>query len=107
MRRMVEFPLADGGLVLAEVEVDQDEQDGIVPAARAGEIASRATQTFEDAIDKIRPAADVVVARLRALAARPDEMEVTFGLKLSAAAGAFVAAAGSEANFTVVLRWNG
>ena len=105
MKRLVEYPLADGGSILVEVEIDEEEQGGIVPAASPGEIAARATQTLEEALDRIKPAAGAVVKKLRELSDRPDEVEVTFGLKLTAEAGAIIAAAGIEANYTVTLKW--
>jgi hypothetical protein len=106
MKRMVEVPLNGGGSMLVEVELDEEEQDGMVPAARAGEMAVRATHTLQEALEQVQPGAEAVVTKLREMSARPDEMEVTFGLKMSAEAGAFIASASTEANFTVLLRWN-
>ncbi|HEU4629149.1 MAG TPA: CU044_2847 family protein [Gemmatimonadaceae bacterium] len=104
MRQLVEFPLADGGCVVVEVEVPAG-QERVVRAARPGELAVKAGRTFEDALAQVRPMADAVLAKLRALAARPDEVEIEFGLKLSAEAGAILTSAGAEANFQVTLRW--
>lgn len=103
---MIEVPLESGGSVLMEVELDESEQRGMVPASRAGELATRSKQTFEEALEHIKPGAEAIVEKLRGMSARPDELEVTFGLKMSANAGAFIAASGVEANFTVLLRWN-
>jgi hypothetical protein len=71
----------------------------------AQSITTRASQTFEDAISRVRPAAETIVAQLRSLAAAPDEVEVEFGLTLSAEAGAFIAAASTEAYFKLTLTW--
>jgi hypothetical protein len=106
MKRMVEYQLENGDKLLVEVELDEAEQEGIVPAAKPGEMAAKATQTLEDAVRQIKPGADAIVAQLRSMSTRPDEMEVSFGIKLSAKAGAFLAAAGVESNFQVILRWN-
>jgi hypothetical protein len=106
MKRMIDVPLESGGSMLMEVELDDSEQEGMVPAARPGEMATKAKQTFEEALEQIKPGADVIVEKLRGMSSRPDEMEITFGLKMSANAGAFIAASGIEANFTVLLRWN-
>ena len=102
MKRLVEFPLEDGGSIL--VEVDVPEEPGMVPAAR-GEVVQRAQQTFETALDRVRPAAQAIIGKLRDLHDPPDEIEVEFGLKMSAEAGALVAAAGAEANYKVTLTW--
>jgi len=53
----------------------------------------------------IRPAAQTIIQKLRALHDPPDEIEVEFGLKLNAQVGAFIAAAGTEANYKVTLTW--
>ena len=104
MKRLIEFPLEDGTTIL--VETDAPEEPGPVPAMRGGpEMPERAGQTFEAALDKIRPAAQAIIQKLRALHDPPDEIEVEFGLKLNAQAGAFVAAAGTEANYKVTLTW--
>jgi hypothetical protein len=106
MKRMIEVPLESGGSMLMEVELDESEQQGMVPAARPGEMAAKAKQTFEEALEQIKPGADAIVEKLRGMSSRPDEISVTFGLKMSANAGAFIAASGIEANFTVMLKWN-
>ncbi len=103
MRRLIEFPLEDGGSIW--VEVDVPEETGRVPAARGGEVVQRAQQSFEAALDKVRPAAAAIIAKLRALHDPPDEIEVEFGLKMNAEAGAVIAAAGLEANYKVTLTW--
>jgi hypothetical protein len=102
--KLVEFPLEDGTTILIEVEAT--EEAGMIPAAR-GEpgVPEKAHQTFEAALDKIRPAAQTIIKKLRALYDPPDEIEVEFGLKLNAQAGAFIAAAGTEANYKVTLTW--
>ena len=106
MKRMIEVPLQAGGSMLMEVDLDPAEQKGMVPAARQGEIAARAKQTFEQALEQVKPGAEIMIEKLRTMTVKPDEMEITFGLKMSTEAGAFIASASAEANFTVKLRWN-
>ena len=104
MKRLVEFPLEDGTSILVEVEGDEAEE-GIVKASRGSKTVIKAQRTFEEAMDKIKPAASVIIAKIRSLHDAPDEVEVEFGLKLSAEAGAYVASAGVEANYTVTIKW--
>lgn len=104
MKQLIEFSLEDGGSILVQVDAPEPE-GGVVKAARGGEVLRKAVQTFEEALDKIRPAAGAIISKLRYLADPPDEIEVEFGLTLNAEAGAFVAAAGAEANYTVKLTW--
>ncbi|HEY6801972.1 MAG TPA: CU044_2847 family protein [Pyrinomonadaceae bacterium] len=101
MKHLIEYSLADGGSIF--VEVDEPESEGIVRAAR-GEIATKASQTFEDAIDAVKPAIMSVISKLRELSA-PGQIGVEFGIKLGAKAGAFFSSADAEATFKVTLTW--
>jgi hypothetical protein len=109
VKRLVEFPLQEGGTLLVEVDEPEGYAEtttrGVVKAARPVEIADKAQVTFEDALDKIKPAAQAIIDKLRALSDAPDEIDVEFGIKLSAEVGAFIASAGVEANYTVTLKW--
>lgn len=103
MKQLVEFALDDGTTVL--VEVDEPESGGIVRAGRAGEIVEKVQYTFSEALDKVKPAAETIINKLRNLDVTPDEIQVEFGIKLSAEAGAFFASASTEANFAITLSW--
>jgi hypothetical protein len=103
MKRLVEFPLEDGTTML--VEIDEPEQGGLVKASRAGDAIAKAQQTLEKSLEKVQPAAQFVIQQLRKLHDAPDEIQVAFGLKLSAEAGAVLASGGMEANYTVTLKW--
>jgi hypothetical protein len=103
LKRLIEFPLQDNGSVI--IEVDDEQSDRIVRGANPSEVAEKAKQTFEDALDKIKPAAQAIITKLRGLHDEPDEVSVEFGIKLSAEAGAFIASAGVEANYKVSLKW--
>lgn len=102
MKRLVEYPLKEGGSIL--VQVDEPEPEGIVRVAREGEIA-KASQTFEESIERIRPVAASLIAKMRNISDPPDEVSIDFGLNMSAKAGAFIAEMGTEANFKVSLKW--
>lgn len=102
MAKLVEFPLADGSSIW--VEVHEDELEGLAPASRRG-LSEQALKTFEDALEKVRPAAQTIIQKLRDLSDAPDEIEVEFGLKLSAEAGVIIAAGSVEANYRVTLTW--
>ena len=102
MTRLVEFPVDDESSVIVEVD---DPGSGTERVGR-GEIAERASETFGDALDRVRPAAALLVEKLRTLADTPDEIAVEFGVKMSGKLGAaFIASAESEANFKVTLTW--
>jgi hypothetical protein len=104
MRRLVEFPLEDGGSVL--VQVDETPSGPVTRGLGDRQIVSeQAQRTFEQAVARVQPAAQALVRQLRSLADTPEEIGVEFGLELSAEAGAFIAAASSTANFKVTLTW--
>ena len=104
MKRLVEFPLEGGGSVLVEVD-EPGAEAGTVRVARPGEIAEKARASFEEAVGQVRPAAESIIAKLRDLSDPPDQIEVEFGLKLSAQAGAFIAAAGVEGTYRGKMTW--
>jgi hypothetical protein len=108
MKQLVEFPVEGGGTVVVEVD-EPESEGGIVRAGRPGEIIARSAQTFQDAIERVRPTAETIseslVARLHSMDNAPDEIAVVFGLKLNTEAGVFLASVGSEATFEVTLTW--
>jgi len=100
---LIEFELTEGaGYVVVEVD---EPISGVSRATRPGELANKASQTFEDAMDRIRPIATTLVSKVRDLADPPDEAEFEFGLKLTAEAGAILTSAGGEAHCKVTLTW--
>jgi Trypsin-co-occurring domain 1 len=103
MAQLVEFPLATGGSVL--VEVTQNQGGPVTRGLKGAEVTERATQTFEEAVSRVKPAVEGVITQLRSLTKAPDEMHIEFGLDLHAEAGAFIAAVSTTANFTVALTW--
>lgn len=103
MGQLVEFATTSGDTVLVEVS---DRASGqVTRGLHPGTITERAQDTFEDAIRRAHPAIEAVVAQLRSITQSPDEIHVEFGLNLHAEVGAFIAAAGATANFTVALTW--
>ena len=104
MKQLIEFPLEEGGSVVIEVE-EPEPEGGVVRAARPGEIAAKSAQSFEAALERIKPAASAIISKLRGLSDPPNEIEVEFGVKMSAEAGAVIATASVEANYKVVLIW--
>ena len=103
MKYLVEFPMESGGTIF--VEVEGEEPEGMVEAAAPGEVMTKAQQTFEDALGKIRPVAQAVINKIKNLSEPPDEVGVEFGLKVDAEVGAFLAAAKTEAGITVSMTW--
>ena len=104
MKHLVEFPL-EGSEEVLFVEVEEDEEGSIRKASALGEKIERASETLEDSLKKIKPAAEAVIKKLKGLGDPPDEVSVAFGLKLSADAGVILASSSIEANYTVTVLW--
>lgn len=103
MKQIVEFPTEDGGSIL--IEVIAEETGGMAPASPLSELPQKAQQTFEDALDRVRVTARAILTKVRSLPESPSEVEVEFGIKMDAAAGAIISTLGLEANFKIVLKW--
>jgi Trypsin-co-occurring domain 1 len=105
MKRLVEFPLDQGGSVL--VEVDESPADPVTRGLGkdGSALVKQADKTFEDATAAVTPAARSLLARLRSIDDPPDEVGIEFGVQLSAQTGAFIASVAAEANFTVSMTW--
>jgi len=105
VKRLVEFPLEQGGSVL--IEIDESPAGpvtrGLGKAYPA--LVEQADKTFEDATATVTPAALSLIARLRGIDDPPDEVGIEFGVQLSAQAGAFIASAAGQANFVVSMTW--
>ncbi|MGB6165281.1 MAG: CU044_2847 family protein [Pseudonocardiaceae bacterium] len=97
---LARFELEGGGSVL----VDVDEEPGIARVSRQGRIRE-AGATFETALHEVRDAAIVALTQFRAMACQPDDVEITFGVRLDAEFGAVIAKTGMSGNFEVKLTW--
>jgi hypothetical protein len=106
MTRLVTFRTADGADVVVQVDDDGGQQPGMVTRGlRDAAVVQRVEQTFDDALSRVQPAVRSMLAQLRSPTDGPDEIEVEFGIQMSAEVGAFVAGASSSANFKVTLTW--
>ncbi|MDF5730916.1 MAG: CU044_2847 family protein [Rhizonema sp. PD38] len=101
-KQLVEFSLDNGSKFLVEVEELENTAVGRV-ALPSGGMVAEAQQTFEDAIDKIKPVISSLTTKLKDLS--PEEMHVKFGVKLSAEAGAILTSVGGEVNFEITVKW--
>ncbi|WP_103347577.1 CU044_2847 family protein [Amycolatopsis sp. CA-128772] len=99
MQEFVRFPLTDGGSVVVEVEGEPGLEQASVPSG----VLRKATTTFEHALGEVREAAAAALAQFRGLG--PDEVELKFGVKLDAQAGAVIARTGLQGQFEVKLKW--
>lgn len=70
------------------------------------QVADGAAGTFEQALEKVKPIAETVMEKLvGGLTTPADEVEVKFGLNLTADAGVVFSSVGGEVSFEVTLKW--
>ncbi|HEY8373647.1 MAG TPA: CU044_2847 family protein [Pseudonocardiaceae bacterium] len=102
MTKLLRFELGDGDSVL--VEVDENEP-GMTRASRAKEVVEAAASSLGSALAGVRKAASEAVRRFRDMDARPDEVQIEFGVRLNAQAGAVIAKSGVDGHLKVKLTW--
>lgn len=100
MSELTKFSLEGGG----SVHVDVEEVSRVAPVSRHGRILEAKT-TFETALSEVRDAAVTALTEFRAMASQPDEVGITFGVRLDAEVGAVIAKTGMSGNFEVKLTW--
>lgn len=73
--------------------------------SRGDDVVRDARRSFEQALGTVRDAASAALGQFQAMARKPDEVEIKFGVKLSAEAGAVIAKTGIDGQFEVKLKW--
>ena len=103
-KNLAQFSLEDGSTVLVEV----DEPDSLVERVgiSGGQLVLRASRSFDQALEMLMPLANSIVRKLQKLETPAEEIEVKFGLKLSAEAGVILTSVGGgEANYEITLKF--
>ena len=102
MSKIVEFELESGEKVY--VEATDDAAAGPRPAGRGEKAAKVASESFEAALERVKPAAHAVVQAFRELN-EPDEIGLEFGLDFKTSVDAFVLSGEATAAFKLSLTW--
>ncbi|MEU0003468.1 CU044_2847 family protein [Streptomyces sp. NPDC006314] len=102
MDGLVEFRTEDGALVVVE---DVATRSGARLVSR-GDGPAQAARTFEGALEGVRAAASAALRVFRDGTLRPDAVEIEFGVRLSAEAGAVIAKGSTEGHLVVKLSWS-
>ncbi|MFD9075758.1 CU044_2847 family protein [Streptomyces lasiicapitis] len=103
MRELMRWESEEGPVV---VEVDSRDV-GYKSVSRRDEDGVREVEgRFESALGNVRGAAMSALRTFRDHALDPDGIELEFGVKLSAAAGAVIAKTTAEGHLTVKLTWS-
>lgn len=101
MQELARFGLDGGGEVLVEVEP----VPGTTRVSRGDDLVVAAKESFEQALGTVRDAASAALGQFQRMSRKPDEVEIKFGVKLSASAGAVIAKTGVDGQFEVKLKW--
>ncbi|GAA3861893.1 CU044_2847 family protein [Streptomyces sedi] len=96
------IPLEGGGEVLFET-VGESDAAGPVKAGRVGDAMRDLPRTLQEALAPVRELAGAVVTQLRE--AGPAEVEVEFGVDLSAQVGVVVSKGEATAHLRVRVLW--
>ncbi|MEU6675838.1 CU044_2847 family protein [Streptomyces sp. NPDC046925] len=102
MDDLVEFTTDDGTPV---VMADVDDMHGSRLVSRGGDGPARAVRTFEDSLAGARAAAESALRVFRDGSLRPDSVEIEFGVRMSAEAGAVIVKGTAEGHLVVRLAW--
>ena len=96
-----------GDDVQIDIELPMEEPPGgyTLAASEAGVTRVISSKRLEEALDRIKPIANALFHRLNSIDVTPDEVEVKFGVKLTAEAGVIISATAAEANFEFKLKW--
>ncbi len=99
--KVAQFELEAGGSVLVEVN-EAPYEDAV---GRGQDIVDQVGISFDRALSGVRSAAEAALGQFQQMTRRPDELEITFGVKLDAQMGAVIARTGVEGQLEVKLTW--
>jgi hypothetical protein len=103
MAYLVEVPVSGGGHVRVQASADDLPAGLELASLRPGEIAARAGETLEQALEEVKPAIRGVLDWMMSLGT--DEVTVDFGLALGAETGVVITKGTAEIHFSVGLTW--
>lgn len=106
-KQIAEFYLSDDNSTKFLIEVEEPEIDGAIErvALPSGKSVLKASQSFEEAMERVKPMASTIISKLGDMNNPADEVEVKFGLKLTADAGAVFTSVGGEVTYEITLKW--
>lgn len=103
MAELLRIPMGDDEEGALIVEVSPDPRD-IRQVSRTGDRVIRATQTLEESLQPVVRAAARALQALRT--AGPTAVQVEFGVRIHAKAGAVLTEAGTEGHLKVTMSWD-
>lgn len=107
MKPLIKYSLDGDDSILVEVEElpTSEVDEGLVANYPGQQVVVQAQTSFADAMDKIKPVAANIIGKVRELKDSPDEVEVKFGVKMTAEMGAIIPSANVAGNYEITLKW--
>ncbi|WP_405552131.1 hypothetical protein OIE52_50250 [Streptomyces canus] len=103
MSELVTMTVADDGEGIIAFEVESGLGGTDLELAADNGAVARAQTSLRAALERVRPALSQVAETVREL--KPDEMEISFGLKVGGETGVIIAKGTTEVNFAVRVLW--
>ncbi len=108
---LVKFELEDGSFMYIEVDkklsASQSKVEDLEDLAGIGdEVIQKASQSLEKSLSGIKAIGDAVINKVKSFNEPADEVEVKFGIKMSADLGAVIAKGSGEVNYEITLKWD-
>lgn len=103
MAELVTMTVDSDGEGTAVFEVETGLAGSDLELAADDSTVTRAQTSLRAALDRVRPALSQVAESVREL--KPDEMEISFGLKIGGETGVIIAKGTTEVNFAVRVVW--
>lgn len=104
MTRLIDFQLDSQTTILVEA-ADDGTPKGQQRVSTGGVMAEKASKAFDDALAGIKPIAATIMAQMREAVAEAQEIQVEFGIKLTASAGIVLAKAATEGHCKISIKW--
>ena len=108
---LVKFEQEDGSSIYIEIDeklpksqVQNPDLQGLVGVG--DDTIRKASETLEKSLSGIKTIGDAIMNKVRSLNEPADEVEVKFGIKLSADLDVVVAKGSAEANYEITLKWD-
>jgi hypothetical protein len=104
MARLIDFELDSQTTILVEAADDGTPQ-GQQHVSAVGAMTEKANEAFDTALAGIKPIAQSIMVQLQEAAAEAKEIQVEFGIKLTATAGVVLAKASTEGHCKISIKW--
>jgi hypothetical protein len=110
MKQLIKYKIDEENIVYVEVleadkqiDIEHGMQDVGAIRDKTGEVIDVVKGSFEKSLNTIYSFAGTITDKLKSL--DPKKVEVEFGIKFSAEAGAIITSIGAEANLKITLTW--